>query len=324
MRLVYLSLILLLNSLFLLQCASESEKKPSTSTATELETAASTAQTATPKEINKLFPYNLTSWEQKLTLDNKLTEISGLEYWEARHELLAVNDERGKLFSINPNDGEILRVQNFGKSGDYEGVALWKERVYVTKSNGTLSAFNIDQEDKEDKIKTALSSTNDVEGLCLDSAYSRLLIACKGSPNISGHSKRKHTKAIYAYDLEKQAFQEDPAFLIEDQKLADFVETHYAPKLKSEKHIKKLVSRATKISPSGLAVHPLQDHIYVLSSVGKLLVVLDRESNILHIEFLNEKHHKQPEGICFKANGDLFISNEGRGFAGTIYRFNIL
>ena len=325
MRLIHQSLVLLLGTLLFMQCATEGGKQPPVSANEAIKTPPAAAVKAdVPKEINALFPYDLTSWKQKMTLDDQLTEISGLEYRESKHELLAINDEKGKLFTIDPNNGKLLKIQNFGKSGDYEGIALVKDRVYVTKSNGRMIAFDITNPDADQKIKTRLSLTNDVEGLCFDESQSRLLIACKGSPNISGHPKKKNAKAIYAYDLEKQSFEEDPALLIKDKKLADFVETHYADKVKSEKHMKKLVSRVTKISPSGLAIHPLKDHIYILSSVGKLLLVLDREGSILHVEFLNENHHTQPEGICFRANGDLFISNEGKGFAGNIYKFSPL
>ena len=76
-------------------------------------------------------------------------------------------------------------------------------------------------------------------------------------------------------------------------------------------------------SPSAIAINPLTGNIYVTSSVGKMLLILDPEGQIMHIEKLSKKVHPQPEGLCFAPDGALYISNEGKGdHDGMIYRFN--
>ncbi|MBK7408618.1 MAG: SdiA-regulated domain-containing protein [Saprospirales bacterium] len=78
-------------------------------------------------------------------------------------------------------------------------------------------------------------------------------------------------------------------------------------------------------APSALAIHPLTGHLYLLSSVGKLLVVLDRETGaIIYVQKLKKSVHPQPEGICFDPDGTMYISNEGKDGNGLIHKFAYL
>jgi uncharacterized protein YjiK len=60
----------------------------------------------------------------------------------------------------------------------------------------------------------------------------------------------------------------------------------------------------------------------VLASVGKLLIILDKNGDIQDVHTLNPAEFKQPEGICFLPDGSLYISNEGKGGSATLLRFN--
>jgi hypothetical protein len=55
--------------------------------------------------------------------------------------------------------------------------------------------------------------------------------------------------------------------------------------------------------------------------VGKTLVILDPEAQVIHIEFLNSNIHAQPEGLAFNKKHSLFISNEGKGLVAKILEF---
>jgi DNA-binding beta-propeller fold protein YncE len=70
-----------------------------------------------------------------------------------------------------------------------------------------------------------------------------------------------------------------------------------------------------------VAVDPLTGDVYVIASVGNIMVVIDRESDVKQIELLKEKTFRQPEGITFNAAGDLFISSEGRGGKAVVVTF---
>ena len=85
-------------------------------------------------------------------------------------------------------------------------------------------------------------------------------------------------------------------------------ETNYQ---KMEKSFDKK-DKAADFGPSGIAIHPKTREIYIISSVGKLLVILDKKGNLKYFEKLNADIFKQPEGICFEQDGTLYISSEGK------------
>jgi DNA-binding beta-propeller fold protein YncE len=76
-----------------------------------------------------------------------------------------------------------------------------------------------------------------------------------------------------------------------------------------------------KFAPSALAIHPVTNEIYVISAISKQLLVLSVDGKIKESHQLTGKQFKQPEGMAFAANGDLYISNEGRDGEGNILLF---
>lgn len=267
------------------------------------------------------FGYKLTKPKTKAKLDKQLREISGIAYDEANNRLIAVNDEVGKVYTVHPTKGDIVSQQRFGFPGDYEDLTLHGDFLYVIKSDGFLNVLSAVTFTSLEKMKTGLSGSNDVEGICYDAKSKRLLLACKGNPDSRTADAPKGSRSVYAFDPKTQTLDQNPFLLITKDALEDFVKTHANKKTK-KKRLKKLVKRAKEIAPSAIGIHPVTDKIYVLSSVGKLLVVFNRDQQIEHVEFLNSKIHKQPEGLCFASNGDLFISNEGPKGKAVVYRFH--
>ena len=79
--------------------------------------------------------------------------------------------------------------------------------------------------------------------------------------------------------------------------------------------------RHIPFKPSGLAVHPKTGFTFVIGTVGKMMVILDKDGELHDLIPLDPKIFLQPEGICFSPNGDLYISSEGRGQDGYILKF---
>jgi uncharacterized protein YjiK len=77
-------------------------------------------------------------------------------------------------------------------------------------------------------------------------------------------------------------------------------------------------------APSGLAIHPKTKTLFIISSVGKMMIEMSLQGNILHQYSLNYPQFTQPEGIFFTENGDLYISNEGKNSTATILKFNYI
>jgi uncharacterized protein YjiK len=86
------------------------------------------------------------------------------------------------------------------------------------------------------------------------------------------------------------------------------------------------VNRAVKnntaeCKPSAAAIQPKTNKLYIIASVGKLLLECDINGKIEKAYRINPSQFPQPEGITFAPNGDMYISNEGLNGRATILKF---
>lgn len=268
------------------------------------------------------FRYDLEAPDETFKMPDKLEEISGLGLTSDGALLTAVQDEDGTIFYIDKDDGAMERDLDFWKDGDYEGIEVVGNDVYVVKSSGTLYRVREPNDGhlKVDKFNQFLSGRNDVEGLGYEAAEGRLLLACKG---VAGEGEAfQFKKAIYAFDLATMQIDTTPVLLISLEDVQAYLGTSPAiRKLEKLMDYFSLEKSNFVFSPSGIAVHPRTGNYYITSSVGKLLMIVSPGGRILHIEKLEKEVHPQPEGICFDTDGTLYIANEGRGGKGTIKRF---
>ena len=275
------------------------------------------------------FRYSLKNPNVELKMTTKLNEISGLSLSNQKDLIYAVQDEKGSVYVLDKKDGKVKHKFGFWKAGDFEGIEIVNDVAYVIKSSGDI--FQITDMGKEEqkvkKISTVLRRENDVEGLCYDEANNRLLLACKGRP-ATGESilDFRQKKAIYGFDLKTLELSLDPIFEVD---LNDI--QNYLKKQKLTRQIEKLIEffspkmENLTFNPSAIAIHPKTADVYITSSVGKVLIVLDKKGKLKHIEKLDKKVHCQPEGLAFEPNGDLYISNEAKeGRKARIYRFDYL
>lgn len=273
--------------------------------------------------VNPKMPYDLSSPNSTFELGKDLQEISGLSIAPNNQQLVAINDEKGHLYFLNKNSGVLEKNIDFGKGRDYEGVETVGDEVFVVESNGDLYRIQrIGSQDQDtDVFENELGRKYDVEGLAYDPVGDQLLLACKGKPG--GKDQYENMRAIYAFDLKTKGYSKNPAYLISRDEIQAYFETN----LKENSigaSIRELLNPDAAMdafAPSGIAIHPTTGHLYILSSVGKLLVVLNTNGGIEHVEGLDKKIHRQPEGICFDTDGTLYISNEGKGKMGKIYKF---
>ncbi|CDF78105.1 conserved hypothetical protein [Formosa agariphila KMM 3901] len=234
-------------------------------------------------------------------MPKKLVEISGISVLNFPN-ILSVNDEEGKLYEYNLETNTLEHSYKFGKDGDYEDIAVKDDEVYVLKSNGTIYQITNFRTDPEvEEYDTFLNKKADTEGLFFDTTGNRLLVACKEELEIDKADKN----VIYEFDLETKTLDKTPAFTIEKD--------HF--KFNDKKH---------DFAPSGLAIHPKTNTLFVISTVGKLMIEMSLEGNILNKCSLDYPKFTQPEGIFFTENGDLYISNEGRKGKGNILKFDYL
>ncbi len=270
------------------------------------------------------FLYDLRTPAETFKMPLILEEISGLAITQDEQHLVAIQDENGLVFYIDRQSGEIAKQFEFWKDGDYEGVEMVGDTVYVARSNGTLYEIvrGGEPDQSVERYKLAIDRENDVEGLAYDRANRRLLLACKGA---AGEGEAyQGMKGVYAFDLDSKTLSEAPVILISLDAVNQYLTD--SPEIRKLDKLVEFFDAEDEIgfSPSAIAIHPLTGNIYITSSVGKMLIVLNDQGKILHIEKLSKKMHPQPEGLCFDQQGNLYISNEGRGEQGIIHRFSYL
>ena len=280
-----------------------------------LESTSDSTELASTSSI--LDDYSFDAPDITLKLDNDLREISGLTVFDENH-LAAVQDEKGKIYLIDIESGEITEDDRFEDDGDYEGIEMVGGRMFVLRSDGDIfHTGNWPPKSKEtEKYETFISRKYDTEGLAYDAETNSLLIACKEFPG----NDLPHHRTIYAFDLDEMKLDKTPRYLIDLKQLEAL-----APEHPLNAVIRRLAAPITDLKgfkPSAIAIHPITRHVFVISSVRKMLLSLTPEGSTDGLWLLPEKLFNQPEGLAFLPNGDLFISNEGGNGKATLLRFN--
>ncbi len=249
---------------------------------------------------------------QQWDLPEILKEISGLA-WLDKNRFACVQDEMGKAFIYNTGTGSIEKEIPFAGPGDYEGLALAGESIWILRSDGNLFEINSLNTDKPaiKEYDTPLSAKENAEGLCFDSKNNRLLIALKEGGLLGNDSK-----GIYGFDLSSKKMADDPVYTI-DLKNKIFAELH------SFKKNKKKKEKNEALMPSAIAIHPVTGDIYITDGRNPKLLIMDHTNAIKALHPLDKNRFAQPEGITFSNSGELYISNEGVKGAGNILKLEI-
>jgi uncharacterized protein YjiK len=263
-----------------------------------------------PPERRVSIPFELNRPDRSYLLPSELKEISAVVVSRTEPIAWAVNDEQATLFRIDLNDDSVESAQTFAKPGDYEGIELVDGAVVVARSDGRL--WRISEEGVQE-VKSPLSERYDVEGLAWDERNSRLLVACKGKAGRG--AQFEHSRAVYAVRVPTYEWADTPAFVVERATLRRFLEEN--------ERVGRKPGAAKSFAPSAIGIDPVTGNIYILSSTGRMLVVLDAAAeNILEVVTLARDVHAQPEGLAFDGEGSLYISNEGRGTKPQLHRFD--
>jgi len=260
-----------------------------------------------------VFSYHLDSPDEVHLMPSELGEISGLAQINDR-EVFCVEDEHATVFRYNFNNKEITKSKAFSDKGDFEGIEMVDTHVYVLKSNGDLYRIKTDSfpflnAERSRKLSKILPEKCDAEGLCYDSISGRLLIACKGKAGKGKSFKGK--KAIYGFDIKSMKPQKEPVYLIDVNEVREMRKATNAYTL--YERFTSFGSGNKTFNPSAIAMHPIEQRLYVLSSVGRTLCILNMDGDLDRVIKLNSSVFKQPEGIAFDSKGTLYISNEARG-----------
>jgi uncharacterized protein YjiK len=246
----------------------------------------------------------------RFNMPSSLLEISGIAFHNGKSDTVySIQDEDGKLFR-QAWDVKKQKNMKFSSKGDYEDVSIFKDMVFVLKSNGALYSFPISEavkaESDQVKERKKLVPKGEYEGLFADTENNKLYILCK---NCEVDKKTKHlTGYALNYDVATDSILSVDTFKLDLNQL---------------KAIN--VELKSSLRPSALAKNPKTKEWFIVSSVNKMLLVTDEKWNIKNVYYLSSSIFNQPEGIAFDNDLNLYISNEGDELTdGNILKFKYL
>jgi uncharacterized protein YjiK len=259
------------------------------------------------------FQFDLNKPAKTYELPPILKEISGLSF-NKNNELACIQDEDGFIFFYDLDKSEIKNRVLFRKTGDYEAIEFVGDFVYILKSNGTIYEIeNLGKDNQEiTTYETELNKENDTEGLCYDASMNSLLIACKENAGLNGEAI-KNEKSIFRFDLKTKELVKTPLLTITDDAIFQFIEQHDLKNLSFD------LNEKIRFKPSGIAMK--DGFYYIIASIGHMMIVVDENNNIRHIEPLDKRILPKPEGIAFDENGRLYLASEGGKGNGLIHMF---
>lgn len=245
--------------------------------------------------------YNFSSPTEKMELGKHLHEISGMAWIPGKDHILAENDEKGQIFTLDFNNkkDEIGKVK-FGGKGDYEDIVYTDTAIYMLVATGGIVQVSTKDSSLITQEFTLPGEKNEFETLYLDADKKSLIMLCKECD----HEKDK-IRAAYRFDLATNSFDPNPAFTINIAEIQNLLSDDEA-----------------EFKPSAAGISPVDGKLYIVASVGKVIVVADSKTGKVEKVFrIDPVMYNQPEGMTFSPNGDMYISNEGGEGIATILKF---
>ena len=236
---------------------------------------------------------------EKFLMQEELDEISGLLYVDGPGHLYTLNDEEGKIYSLDLTKKARLKPFKFTKKGDFEDLCADDRYIYALKSNGKVfritNAFTDSFTTKEFDYP---EKGNEFESIFFDPSTKKTVIICKRCSTYNNGKVQ-----AFSLDTIKPAFTYEPS---------------YSPDTLTI--MKLLGKQKIEVRPSAAAIHPKTGELYILSSQDKLLIIM--KGGVVTASYkLSKKMFRQPEGIAFAPNGDMFISNEAAEAIANVLEF---
>jgi uncharacterized protein YjiK len=245
-------------------------------------------------------PYDFSLPDEKFSLGDHLHEISGMAYIPGTNYILAENDEKGDIFTIDfKNKQDRVNKIKFGGKGDYEDIVYTDSAVYMLVSSGSIVKVPKDSTRATTEFDFEKGGKNEFETLYLDEESHSLIMLCKECSH-----EKDEIRVAYRFDLATELFSAEPAYTIHISEIQ-----------------KKLGDDKAEFKPSAAGINPVTKKLFIVASVGKVLVIADKSGKVEQVFRLDPAMYNQPEGMTFAPNGDLYISNEGGEGIATILKF---
>ncbi|AKP50759.1 SdiA-regulated domain-containing protein [Cyclobacterium amurskyense] len=251
----------------------------------------------TQKLSTELSPeaYDLDNF-QKILLEDDLKEVSGLA-WVGENQIWAIEDESSVIYRLAPETGKIQEKQKFAKNNDIEDIAWVKDVAWVLQSDGTLYEVSspLTKNAKTTKFDFPIEKKRDLEAMVVSEKGDYLYVFCKSCK----WDKGTEEASVFRFDLTSKQYESTSFITLERGEI--------------QKHLANKDKAPLEIKPAAVALHPIEKQFYVLSSTDKWLLITDLDFDPIKVYRLNPEIFKQPEGMTFDPEGNMYISNEARG-----------
>jgi uncharacterized protein YjiK len=224
-------------------------------------------------------------------LPQNMAEISGLAL-TPDDRLFGVPDERALVTEIDYRRGVVVKQFLLGRrgvQGDFEGIAIAGEVMYLLNSSGKIYEFRegANATSVEYSIHDLeLGKECEFEGLAYDPAVNSLLLACKHV----GVKQLKDHLVIYRWSLAESAAGERLS------RIATPVSD-----LMNQQGWKEF-------RPTGMDLDPHTGN-YLITTAERALITVNPEGAILETRMLPASHD-QPEGVVVTRDSMIVISDE--------------
>ncbi|MCY3744055.1 MAG: hypothetical protein OXH00_23835 [Candidatus Poribacteria bacterium] len=230
-------------------------------------------------------------------LPGRLYEISGLAM-TLDNRLMAHNDEKAVIYEIDYRHGEIVKAFQLADmkdpvNGDFEGIAIVNDQVYLVTSSGRIYEGNRGTDAESvlyNSYTTGIGRDYEIEGLAYDASQQALLLMSKGSRK----ADLKEQLVLYRWSLDKKQLIEDAHIVI--------------PVIEFTRHIK-----GKEFQPSGIERHPVSGNYFVIAARQGAIAEVTPWGQVVAARQFPAQWHRQPEGITFTTDGTLIIADEGSG-----------
>ena len=245
--------------------------------------------------------YNFSAPDEKMELRKQLHEISGMAYIPGRDLILAENDERGDIFAVDfKNKNDDAGKVKFGGKGDYEDIVHTDTAEYMLVATGSVvQVITKDSSFTTKEFTLEKGDKNEFETMYLGADRHSLVLLCKQCDH-----EKDEVRTAYRFDLTTLSFSAVPLYTIDIASIR-----------------KILNDEKAEFKPSAAAINPVTGKLFIVASVGKLLVIAGKDGKVEQVFRLDPTLYNQPEGMTFAPNGDLYISNEGGEGVATILKF---
>lgn len=243
---------------------------------------------------------------QKFNMPDDLEEVSGIAFHHGDPNLLyAEEDESGRIYYLKPNFKKA-KYAIFKQAGDFEDIAICGDQVIMLQSKGRLYTFPLAEVNLKNVLHVQrfedMLPKGQFEGMYADEQTNQVYVMCKHCD--MDKTSKQTSGFIFQLSADGKLKQTD-TFKINVKHIAD-----------------QLSDPKINFHPSALAKDQRSGNWFVISSVNKLLVILNEKFKVQQVYKLNPEFFPQPEGIAFDNKNNLYISNEGdRLEPGTVLKF---